>query len=78
MRKARIKAENGGFYHVMSRVIEGRSIFGPDEKERFRHIMRQMEAFCGLKILTYSVMSTHNISTPWSMYRPGGRFPMQS
>ena len=59
MRKARIKAENGGFYHVMSRVIEGRSIFGPDEKERFRHIMRQMEAFCGLKILTYSVMSTH-------------------
>ncbi len=59
MRKARIKADSGGFYHVMSRAIEGRSILGSAEKEKFIDIMRKMEAFCGIRILTHATMTTH-------------------
>ncbi len=59
MRRARIKAEGAGYYHCMSRIIERRHILGSKEKERFLKNMRNLEAFCGLKILTYCIMSTH-------------------
>jgi len=59
MRTARIKAEGAGYYHIMSKAIEGRFIFGPAEKRKFLEIMRKLEAFCGLHILTYSVLSNH-------------------
>ena len=36
MREARIKAEGAGYYHIMSRAIEGRFIFGTPEKELLR------------------------------------------
>ena len=59
MRIARIKAENEGFYHVISRFIERRKLFGPKEQEVFRFLLRQTEAFCGVKVLTYAILSSH-------------------
>lgn len=59
MRTARIKAEAEGYYHCMSRVIERRRILGNTEKEVFRRIMRKVEGFCGVDILTYAVMGNH-------------------
>ena len=59
MRRARITSENGGFYHVISRIIERRRILGDPEKEVFRSIMRQVAGFCGVKVLTWSAMSSH-------------------
>jgi REP element-mobilizing transposase RayT len=59
MRTARIKVESGGYYHCMSRVIEKRHILGRVEKEVFRRMMRKVEGFCGVTILTYSVMGNH-------------------
>ena len=59
MRRARITSENGGFYHVISRIIERRRILGDHEKEVFRSIMRQVAGFCGVKVLTWSAMSSH-------------------
>jgi putative transposase len=59
MRTARIKAEGTGYYHVMSRAIEGRFIFGPAEREWFVETMRRLEQFCGLRIITYAVLSSH-------------------
>jgi hypothetical protein len=59
MRRARIKAEGAGYYHCMSRIIEKRQILGIEEKEKFRKLMRQVEGFSGLEILTYSVISSH-------------------
>lgn len=60
MRKARIKLEDGsGYYHTMSRVIEGRMALGPEEKEFFRNLMRLAEDFCGVRILTYTIMTNH-------------------
>ncbi len=59
MRKARIIGEDGAFYHCISRVIERRRIFGDAEKEVFRRIMRKVEGFCAVRVLTYAAMSSH-------------------
>ena len=46
-------------YHVMSRVAGGDLLFGDVEKEAFRKLMRRMERFSGVEVLTYVVMGNH-------------------
>jgi len=46
-------------YHVMSRVAGGELLFGDIEKEAFRKLMRRMERFSGVEVLTYAVMGNH-------------------
>lgn len=43
----------------MSRVVDRNYIFGEEEKEFFRLTMRKLEAFTGVKVLTYCIMSNH-------------------
>jgi hypothetical protein len=64
MRFPRVKADGQGFYHCVSRVVEGRFIFqtsghGSVEAERFTELMRRLEAFSGIRVLTYVLMSNH-------------------
>jgi putative transposase len=64
MRFPRVKADGHGFYHCVSRVVEGRFIFqisghGSAEAERFIKLMRRLEAFSGVRVLTYALMSNH-------------------
>ena len=64
MRFPRVKADGQGFYHCVSRVVEGRFIFqvsghGSVEAERFIMLMRCLEAFSGVRVLTYVLMSNH-------------------
>jgi len=47
------------YYHIMSRVIEGRFIFEAEEKRFFHYFMRKLERFMGVRILTYCIMSNH-------------------
>jgi len=46
-------------YHCVSRVVDKRKIFGFAEKEKFVLYMREYEAFCQVRILTYCVMANH-------------------
>ncbi len=46
-------------YHVMSRVAGGDLLFGDVEKEAFRKLMRRMERFSGVEVLTYALMGNH-------------------
>lgn len=46
-------------HHVISRVAGGEMLFGEIEKEAFRKLMRRMEKFAGVEVLTYAVMSNH-------------------
>jgi len=48
-----------GYYHCVSRVVDRRFIFGDIEKDRFVSLMREYEIFCGVQVLTYSVMDNH-------------------
>ena len=59
MRQPRLRGEGTHFIHAISRVIERRYIFGNDEKEHFYKLMRQLESFMGLQIVTFCIMSNH-------------------
>ncbi len=48
-----------GFYHCVSRVVDRQRKFHEQEKEKFVSILREYEAFCGVRILTYCIMSNH-------------------
>jgi len=62
MRTRRIKAPSdaeSGLYHCISRVVDRRLVFGATEKERFCDLMRRYAFFCGVRVLTFCVMSNH-------------------
>lgn len=47
------------FYHVISRVVDRRFAFGPEEKEKFRTLMRMQEKFTGCRMASYCIMCNH-------------------
>ena len=59
MRHARVKVDGTGCYHVVSRIVDRTFRLDDAEKEIFRKMMRQAEAFSGVRVLTYAVMSNH-------------------
>ena len=59
MRTARLLGTGRSFYHVMSRVVDRRKVFEAKDKEIFRRILRNQEAFTGVRIVTYCLMSNH-------------------
>src|SRR5438105_6117481 len=65
MRFPRVKGEGQSFYHCVSRVVEGRFIFenssggGSLEAEKFLWLLRRLEAFSGIRVLTYALMANH-------------------
>ena len=46
-------------YHCVSRVVDRRFAFGPEEKEKLRTFMRMYENFSGCRVLAYCFMSNH-------------------
>ncbi|MEC5125818.1 transposase [Verrucomicrobiales bacterium BCK34] len=59
MRQPRIRGEGKSYYHCLSRVVDGRFILGDEEREHFVALMRRLEAFHGMRVVTYCVMSNH-------------------
>jgi putative transposase len=62
MRLPRIKRSpdaGSAYYHCLSRVVDRRFIFGDVEREQFVHWMFAYAEFCGVRVLTYCVMSNH-------------------
>lgn len=59
MRMARIKVDGRGCYHVVSRIVDRNFRLDSGEKEIFVRMMRRVEAFSGVKIITFAIMSNH-------------------
>ena len=64
MRQSRLKAPansyaDTAYYHCVSRVVNREFVFGDAEKEEFVRLMRVYERFCGVRVVTYCVMSNH-------------------
>ena len=60
MRRPRFKTpETPTLYHCVSRVVEKLQHFGDPEKEHLTFLLREYEAFCGVTILGYCMMSNH-------------------
>ena len=59
--KLRIKLGEGvrGYYHLMSRTVNGEKWFGLREKEYLRKLIWQVAEFSGVRVVTYTVMDNH-------------------
>jgi REP element-mobilizing transposase RayT len=61
MRQARIivPPDMDGLYHVVSRVVDRRMIFGEDEKKRFRELLVAYAGFSGIEVVAWCLMDNH-------------------
>ena len=59
MRQSRIIGEGLSYYHCLSRVVDRQFILGDEEREHFVVLMRKLEAFLGLRVVTYGIMPNH-------------------
>jgi len=59
MRSPRIKDPCGGYYHIVSRIVDRQRILDQDEKERFRSLLRATESFSGCQTLAYTALDNH-------------------
>ena len=46
-------------YHCISRVVDRNFVFHAHERDVFRKIMRQVQAFSGVRVLTWTILSNH-------------------
>jgi len=51
--------ERAGIYHVVARTVWKTFLFNDAEKELLRVTMRNYEAFCGVRVLTFCLMTNH-------------------
>ncbi|MBI1839372.1 MAG: transposase, partial [Verrucomicrobia bacterium] len=62
MRLPRFKAPEShpsAFYHCTSRVVDRRFAFHDREKDQFVSYLNEYQAFCGVHVVTFCVMSNH-------------------
>ncbi len=57
--RPKLSPENHSYHHVVSRVVDRRHIFGPDEKTKFLSYVRRYEKFCKVRIIGYCLMDNH-------------------
>ena len=51
--------DRSAIYHCVSRIVGREFLLGRDEKEQFVKYMRLYEHFCGVRVLSYCIMSNH-------------------
>ena len=61
MRKSRllVPSDMDGLYHVVSRVVDRRMIFGEEEKKRFRELLVAYAGFSGIEVVAWCLMDNH-------------------
>ncbi|NCD32166.1 MAG: transposase [Spartobacteria bacterium] len=59
MKQKRIKRDHLAYYHCMSRIVGREMLLGTEEKEHMRRLIRRVEGFTGVHVLTYAVMTNH-------------------
>ena len=59
MRTRRMKPEGEGYYHVISRIAGREYLMDAKEKDIFAGMMRRVEKFSGVDVLTFALMDNH-------------------
>jgi hypothetical protein len=49
----------GRWWHVVSRVVDRRFVFGEVEREMFSQLLRRVEVFSGVEVITWTMLSNH-------------------
>ncbi|NCD35039.1 MAG: hypothetical protein EOL87_16680, partial [Spartobacteria bacterium] len=59
MRRRRIKRDGLAYYHLINRMTMRLMLLGDEEKEVLRKLIRRVEGFTGVRVLTYALMTNH-------------------
>ncbi|NCD34244.1 MAG: transposase [Spartobacteria bacterium] len=59
MKQKRIKRGHLAYYHCMSRIVGREMLLGDVEKVHMCRLIRRVEGFTGVHVLTYAVMTNH-------------------
>ncbi|NCD32635.1 MAG: transposase [Spartobacteria bacterium] len=59
MRRRRIKRDGLAYYHLINRMTMRLMLLGDEEKEVLRRLIRRVEGFTGVRVLTYALMTNH-------------------
>jgi putative transposase len=59
MRKPRALMQGHSFYHCTTRVVDGGPTFDDLDKTAFVGVLRRLEIFSGIRVLTYCIMDDH-------------------
>lgn len=62
MRQNRIKIDSSeaeACYHCVTRTVNGEFLFDESAKETLRRMIWRVADFCGVRIITYAVLSNH-------------------
>ena len=51
--------DRSAHYYVVSRIVDQDFLLDSKGKEQFVRVMRMYEAICGVRVLTYCIMSNH-------------------
>ena len=54
-----LRRDSVAIYHCVSRIVDKQFLFGEVEKRYFYQWMRRLEAFAGVQVVTYCLMSNH-------------------
>ncbi len=57
--RSSVTGQEGQYFHVLSRVVERRFVFQEEEREFFKGLLRQVEAFSGVEVITWTMLSNH-------------------
>ncbi|NCD31959.1 MAG: hypothetical protein EOL87_00925 [Spartobacteria bacterium] len=57
--KDRIKRIPLSYYHCMSRIVGRQMLLGEVEKKHMHGLIRRIEGFTGVRVLTYAIMTNH-------------------
>lgn len=58
-RKFQLSPSKPSHYHCISRVVDRNFVFGTHERDVFRKVLRQVEGFTGVRVLTWTILSNH-------------------
>jgi len=50
---------SASFHHCISRVVDRNFVFGARERDVFRKVLRQVEEFSGVRVITWTMLSNH-------------------
>ncbi len=57
--RSSVTGQEGQYFHVLSRVVDRRFVFQKEEREFFKGLLRQVETFSGVEVITWTMLSNH-------------------
>ncbi len=57
--RSAVSGIDGQYFHVLSRVVDRRFVFNGEERTVFMEMLRRVETFSGVEVITWTMLSNH-------------------